>query len=144
MKAGAENSCFSFALQALKAALHIDIIRFFCYNKEKSLVTGLSQYYDATQNKKRGVGRRRRPKNMKEAIKKKKNKRFGAEHWVVIAWLLLGPTVYSYLMAIPFIANTAPLAIIARIFDLSGLISDAIYAIFSGMMWLWELIPFLK
>ena len=25
---------------------------------------------------------------MKEAIKKKKNKRFGAEHWVVIAWLL--------------------------------------------------------
>lgn len=65
-------------------------------------------------------------------------------YWGVIAWLLIGPTVYAYLMAFPFIANNAPLAIIARIFDLSGLISDAIYAIFGGMIWLWELIPFLK
>lgn len=65
-------------------------------------------------------------------------------YWGVIAWLLIGPYVYSTLVALPFIANNEVLSIIVRIFDLSGLISDAISAIYGGMIWLWQLIPILK
>ena len=65
-------------------------------------------------------------------------------YWGVISWLFLGTYVYSALMSIKFIARTPALAIIARIFDLSGLIGDAISAIYNAMISFWQLIPFLS
>ena len=57
----------------------------------------------------------------------------------VIAWLFLGKYVYTALMLIPFIANT-PLAYVASIFNLSGLISQGVSAIYSLFIDFWALI----
>ncbi len=65
-------------------------------------------------------------------------------YWFVIGWLFLGTYAYSALVSLPFIGQNAVLSGILRIFDLSGLIGDAISAIYVGMIRLWSLIPFLK
>ena len=57
----------------------------------------------------------------------------------VIIWLFLGSYVYSVLMMLPFIANT-PLAHVASIFNLSGLISQGVSAISYLFLDFWQLI----
>ena len=57
----------------------------------------------------------------------------------VILWLFLGKYVYTALMFIPFIANT-PLAYVASIFNLSGLISQGVSAIYGLFIDFWALI----
>ncbi len=64
-------------------------------------------------------------------------------YWGVVGWLLLGSYVYYGLMSIPFIAASPVLSVIARIFSLSGLISDATAALSGLMIKFWSLIPFL-
>ena len=64
-------------------------------------------------------------------------------YWGVIAWLFFGDTVYAALMKIPFIANVPALSAIAKIFSLSDILSDAIFAIANGMLKFWQLIPML-
>ena len=59
----------------------------------------------------------------------------------VIAWLLLGTTVYEASMSIDFIASNNVLSGIVRIFSLSTLISDAISAVSVLMMKAWAWIP---
>lgn len=65
-------------------------------------------------------------------------------YWVVIGWMFLGTYAYAGLISIPFIGQNAVLSGIARVFDLSGLIGDAITGIYTSMIRLWQLIPFLK
>ncbi len=65
-------------------------------------------------------------------------------YWGVIAWLFFGTYIYAGLVSVPFIGQNAVLSGIARIFDLSGLIGDAIGLIYTGMIKLWQLIPFLR
>lgn len=64
-------------------------------------------------------------------------------YWVVIGWMFFGTYVYSALVSIPFIGNNIVLSTVARVFDLSGLISQAISGIYNGMLSLWRLIPYL-
>ena len=65
-------------------------------------------------------------------------------YWGVIAWLLLGSYVYAALVSVPFIGNNTVLAGICKVFSLSGMLSDAIYAITNGMINLWSSLPFFK
>ena len=58
----------------------------------------------------------------------------------VIAWLFLGGYLYNGLMMIPFIRNVAPLAYIARFFDLSNLIREAVLALSNLFIEFWGLI----
>ena len=64
-------------------------------------------------------------------------------YWGVIAWLLIGNYFYAGLMSIGFIAANPVLAGIARIFSLSGMISDAISFLSGAMLKFWALLPFL-
>lgn len=65
-------------------------------------------------------------------------------YWGVVAWLLLGGYVYSALMSIGFIAASPVLSTLARVFSLSGMISDATGALSRLMLKFWELIfPFI-
>ena len=61
-------------------------------------------------------------------------------YWGVIGWLFLGQYVYSALISIPIIARTPVLAIIAKLFSLSDILSDTIMAIANGMLSFWILI----
>jgi Zn-dependent protease len=65
-------------------------------------------------------------------------------YWAVIGWLFLGAYAYNALISVPFIGSNEILSAILRIFDLSGIISDAIGGIYTGMISLWRLIPILK
>lgn len=65
-------------------------------------------------------------------------------YWGVIAWMFFGTYIYRGLVSVPFIGGNAVLSGIAKIFDLSGLISSAINFIYSSMINMWKLIPFLK
>jgi len=65
-------------------------------------------------------------------------------YWGVIAWLFLGSYVYSTLVAIPFIGSNAILSTVLRVFDLSGLIHEAIVFIYRSMVSFWQLLPFLR
>ncbi len=57
----------------------------------------------------------------------------------VIIWLFLGRYVYSGLMMIPFISSFPPLAFIARIFDLSSLIQDGVFGLYTLFYNFWGL-----
>lgn len=61
-------------------------------------------------------------------------------YWCVIAWLLLGNYVYSALMSVPLIAAVPFLSALAKLFSLSGILSDVIMAIANGMLSFWSLI----
>jgi Zn-dependent protease len=65
-------------------------------------------------------------------------------YWGVIAWLLLGRYVYAALISVPFIANNSALSVLAKIFSLSDILSDAINAIANGMLNFWRLIPMFR
>ena len=61
-------------------------------------------------------------------------------YWGVIAWLFLGQYVYFGLMRIPFVAGNQVLSAFARIFYLSGMISDAINFFYELFVSFWSLI----
>ena len=65
-------------------------------------------------------------------------------YWGVIAWLFLGRYVYLGLVSVPFIGANPILSTVLRIFDLSGLISEAVSALYSLIIDMWQLIPFFK
>lgn len=65
-------------------------------------------------------------------------------YFVVIGWMFFGTYLYQGLMSLSFIANAPVLPYILRVFDLSGLIGEAISAIYNAMISFWRLIPFLK
>ena len=62
-------------------------------------------------------------------------------YWVVIGWLFFGKYLYRLLTAIPLIASNGIACAVLRIFDLSGLIGQAISAIYDLMISFWSLIP---
>ena len=64
-------------------------------------------------------------------------------YWGVVAWLLLGQNIYSFLVSIPFIGANPILSGIASVFALSMHISSLVDLIAEGMLALWGLIPFL-
>ena len=65
-------------------------------------------------------------------------------YWGVIAWMFLGRYVYIGLTSVPLIGDNAILSTILRVFDLSGLISDAVSFLYNAMVSFWKLIPFLN
>ena len=65
-------------------------------------------------------------------------------YWAMVAWLIAGNYVYYALLSVPFIAASPVLSGIARIFSLSGLLSDAISFLSSLMIKFWSLLPFLR
>lgn len=62
----------------------------------------------------------------------------------VLAWLLLGNYVTSFLRMIPFIASSPVLYNIVGIFSLSNILSTVISTISGLMFSFWELLPFLR
>ena len=64
-------------------------------------------------------------------------------YWGVIAWLLIGPSVSSTLLSLPFVAASPALSVIASLFSLSDLISAAITGLYSLIIRFWGLLPFI-
>ena len=62
----------------------------------------------------------------------------------VIAWLLLGNYVASFLRTIPIIAKSPILSTLAGIFSLSDILGSVISAVSNLMFSFWELFPFLR
>ena len=62
----------------------------------------------------------------------------------VIAWLLLGDYVASFLRAIPVIAKSPLLSTLAGVFSLSDMLGSVITAVSNLMLSFWELFPFLR
>lgn len=65
-------------------------------------------------------------------------------YWGFVAWLLIGPYISSFLLAVPFIAANPVLSFIANLFSLSGMLSKLMNLISDGIFFLWKLIPFLN
>lgn len=65
-------------------------------------------------------------------------------YYGVIAWLFLGRYVYSGLLSIPFIAKSAFLSGLFKIFSLSDILSDTISAITFGLIRMWSALPFFR
>lgn len=65
-------------------------------------------------------------------------------YWILLGWLLIGDFVSEMLLSISFIAATPPLAVIAEIFSLSGLLGKLINLISDLILGFWQLIPYLK
>ena len=59
----------------------------------------------------------------------------------LVGWLLLGPWVYRAIVSLPFVASNPVLSSIAKIFSLSGLISEATGFIINRIIDLWLLLP---
>ena len=64
-------------------------------------------------------------------------------YYGMLAWLLLGDYVYSFLVSTPIVAASPVLSAIAKIFSLSKILSIAIDGLSSLMFDFWQLIPFL-
>ena len=64
-------------------------------------------------------------------------------YWGVVIWLLGGHYVYRAICMIPFFGSNPILVNAFKFLDLSGLIGIAINAILDGMLFLWQLLPFL-
>lgn len=62
----------------------------------------------------------------------------------VIAWLFFGTYVYNALISVPFIGSSEVLSGFAKIFSLSGILSDTIYKITNGMIRLWSSLPLFR
>lgn len=65
-------------------------------------------------------------------------------YYVLLGWLLLGDFVVSFLLSIPFIAFNPILSFVVKIFSLSDILGFFISKISTFIIYLWELIPFLK
>ena len=65
-------------------------------------------------------------------------------YYGVIAWLFLGRYVYSGLLSTPFIAKSAFLSGLFKIFSLSDILSDTISAITFGLIRMWSALPFFR
>ena len=61
----------------------------------------------------------------------------------LLGWLFIGDFLYSALLRFSLIAQSSVLASILKVISLSELLSSAMQFISDGMMWLWQLIPFL-
>jgi len=61
-----------------------------------------------------------------------------------IIWLIGGSIVSDFLLALPIIAASPVLSILASCLSLSNLISLVVSLISDGFVWLWGLIPFLR
>lgn len=61
----------------------------------------------------------------------------------LLGWLFIGDFLYSALLRFSLIAESSLLASILKVISLSELLSSAMQFISDGMMWLWQLIPFL-
>lgn len=64
-------------------------------------------------------------------------------YYGMLAWLLLGDYVYSFLRSISVIAASPVLSVIVKIFSLSEILGIAIDGLSSLMIDFWQLIPFL-
>ena len=65
-------------------------------------------------------------------------------YYGVIAWLFLGRFVYAGLLSIPFVANSAFLSGLFKIFSLSDMLSDTISSITFGLIRMWSALPFFR
>lgn len=65
-------------------------------------------------------------------------------YYGLLAWLLFGDVISSFLLSVPLIAANPALSVIAKIFSLSDMLG-AVIGWFSDIMFkFWQLIPFLK
>lgn len=62
----------------------------------------------------------------------------------VVLWLLLGDNVKNFLLSVPLISGNSALSALAGVFSLSDMLAAVIQKLSDGMMWIWQLIPFLK
>jgi Zn-dependent protease len=62
----------------------------------------------------------------------------------VVLWLLLGDYAKNAMLSVAFIAKNSILSALAGFLSLSDMLSAIIESLSDGMMWLWQLIPFLK
>lgn len=60
----------------------------------------------------------------------------------VLIWLFLGGYVYAAISSLPFISQSSILLNVFKIFDLSSLISDAVYFLYKAFFSFWSLIVF--
>ena len=65
-------------------------------------------------------------------------------YFILLGWLFIGDFLYGVLLRFSFIAETSFLASALKVLSLSELLGSAIDLISRGMMWLWQLIPFLS
>lgn len=61
----------------------------------------------------------------------------------LLGWLFIGDFLYSALLRFSLIAESSLLASILKVISLSELLSGAMQFVSDGMLWLWQLIPFL-
>lgn len=61
----------------------------------------------------------------------------------LLGWLFIGDFLYSFLLRFSLIAESSVLASILKVVSLSELLGSAMQWISDGMLWLWQLIPFL-
>ena len=64
-------------------------------------------------------------------------------YYGMLAWLLLGNYVYSFLVSLPLVAANPILSAIVKIFSLSEILGIAIDGLSALMFDFWQLIPFL-
>ena len=65
-------------------------------------------------------------------------------YYGVIAWLFLGRYIYAALISLPFIAKSAFLSGLFKIFSLSDMLSDTISSITFGLIRMWSALPFFR
>ncbi len=61
----------------------------------------------------------------------------------LLGWLFIGDFLYSMLLRFSLIAQSSVLASVLKVISLSELLGSAMQWISDGMLWLWQLIPFL-
>ena len=61
----------------------------------------------------------------------------------LLGWLFIGDFLYGFLLRFSFIAESSLLASILKVLSLSELLGTVMQCISDGMLWLWQLIPFL-
>lgn len=62
----------------------------------------------------------------------------------LLGWLFVGDFLYGFLLRFSIIAESSLLASVLKVISLSELLGSAMQFLSNGMLWLWQLIPFLS
>ncbi len=65
-------------------------------------------------------------------------------YFVLLGWLFIGDFLYGALLRLSLIATNSVLASVLKVISLSELLGSAMEFLSRGMLWLWQLIPFLS
>ena len=61
----------------------------------------------------------------------------------LLGWLFIGDFLYSFLLRFSLIAQSSLLSSVLKVISLSEILGSVMQFISDGMLWLWQLIPFL-